>query len=136
MKKPFLKKFDILIIVLLLTAAAAGFSLLSASGKGGLNVKITKNGELVGVYPLSQDNLIVVDEHNSVRIEGGRVWMEHADCPDKYCLKMGKITRGSIICLPNRVVVEILSGSAPDAVAGRAVPAPITRIKIYDPFAS
>ena len=118
MKKPFLKKLDILIVILILAAAAAGFCLLSGNGGSGSSVKITKNGALVGIYPINQDNLIVVDEHNSVRIEGGKVWMDHADCPDGYCLKMGKIIRGSIICLPNRVVIEVISGTRPDAIAG------------------
>ena len=118
MKRPFFKKLDILIIVLLLAAAVAGFCLFSGGTSIGSSVKITKNGALVGVYPLNQDKLIVIDEHNSVKIEGGKVRMEHADCPDGYCLKMGKITRGSIICLPNRVVVEVISDTAPDAIAG------------------
>lgn len=118
MKKPFIKKLDIVIIALLLAAAAAGFCLLSAGGGPASNVNITKNGKPIGVYPLNQDTLIVIDEHNSVRIESGKVWMEHADCPDGYCLKMGKITRGSIICLPNRVVVEVISDNTPDAIAG------------------
>lgn len=135
MKKPFIKKLDVVIILLLL-AAAAGIFLLSTGGGTGSSVKITKNGGLVGVYPLSQDNLIVIDEHNSVRIEGGMIWMDYADCPDGYCLKMGKIKRGSVICLPNRVVVEVISEDTPDAIAGRAVPAPITRIRICNPFAS
>ena len=118
MKKPFFKKLDILIIVLLLAAAAAGFCLLSGGAGSGSSAKITKNGQLVGIFPLNQDKLIVIDEHNSVKIEGGKVWMEHADCPDGYCLKMGKSPHGSIICLPNRVVVEVISDNTPAAIAG------------------
>ncbi|HNX14907.1 MAG TPA: NusG domain II-containing protein [Oscillospiraceae bacterium] len=117
MKRQFFKKADIVIIVVLL-AAAAGLFLLSASNDSGTGVRITKNGQIVGVYPLNQDNLIIIDEHNSVRIDDGKVRMEHADCPDGYCLKMGEISRGSIICLPNRVVVEVFSAAAPDAIAG------------------
>lgn len=118
MKRPFFRKLDILIILLLLAAAVAGFCLLSGKPSTGSSVKITKNGTLVGVYPLNQDQLIVIDEHNSVKIEGGKIRMEHADCPDGYCLKMGKITRGSIICLPNRVIVEIIAADTPDAITG------------------
>lgn len=117
MKRPFLKKLDILIIVLLL-AAAAGFGLLPGGTGPGTGVKITKNGDLIGIYPLSQDTLIVIDEHNSVKIDDGKAWMEYADCPDGFCLKMGKIARGSVICLPNRVVVEIIAADTPDAITG------------------
>ena len=37
------------------------------------------------------------------------VEMKEADCPDKYCVKQGKITRTrqNIVCLPHKVVVEI-----------------------------
>jgi len=135
MKKQFLKKLDIVIIILLLAAAAAGFCLLSTDAGSNAQVKITKNGELVGIYPLDEDNLIVIDEHNSVQIGDGKVWMAYSDCPDGYCMKMGKITHGSIVCLPNRVVVEIISAGEPDAIAGRVVPVPITRIGICNPFA-
>lgn len=118
MKKPFFQKLDILIIVLLLAAAVVGFYLISSGTSMSSSVKISKNGELIGFYPLNQDDYIIIDSHNSVRIEGGKVWMDHADCPDGYCLKMGEIDSGSIICLPNRVVVEIISDVAPDAIAG------------------
>ena len=35
--------------------------------------------------------------------------MKEADCPDKYCVKQGKIKNvgETIVCLPHKVVVEI-----------------------------
>ncbi len=35
--------------------------------------------------------------------------MDKADCPDKLCVKQGKISKSgeSIICLPHKVVVKI-----------------------------
>lgn len=46
---------------------------------------------------------------NLLRIEGGSVWLEEADCPDGICVNTGKIKYAgqSIICLPHKVVVEI-----------------------------
>ena len=46
--------------------------------------------------------------------------MESADCPDKLCVKTGKIKDNShdIICLPNKVRVEVTKKSAIDAVSG------------------
>ena len=37
--------------------------------------------------------------------------MEDADCPDKLCIKQGKIDSNGqkIVCLPNKTVVEIRS---------------------------
>lgn len=46
---------------------------------------------------------------NIVWIHDNCVEMKEADCPDKYCVKQGKITktRQNIVCLPHKVVVEI-----------------------------
>ena len=35
--------------------------------------------------------------------------MDHADCPDKICVKTGKIkNKGEqIVCLPNKLVVKV-----------------------------
>ena len=47
--------------------------------------------------------------------------MTEADCPDHLCMKQKKISKkgGTIVCLPNRVVLEIIDGKpsdGPDAV--------------------
>lgn len=44
-----------------------------------------------------------------VRIGEGEAWIEDSPCRDKLCVKMGKIKREGeqLICLPNRVVVEL-----------------------------
>ena len=43
-------------------------------------------------------------------IKNGMAYMKHADCPDKLCVNTGKICRTSekIVCLPNRVMVEVI----------------------------
>ena len=60
-----------------------------------------------GVIEIRVDDQVV----NSVIIEDGRAYMSYADCPDKLCIKQGRIsdTSKSIVCLPNRVVVSIES---------------------------
>ena len=60
-----------------------------------------------GVIDIRIDDKVV----NSVVIEDGRAYMSYADCPDKLCIKQGRIsdTSKSIVCLPNRVVVSIES---------------------------
>ncbi len=54
-------------------------------------------------------------------IRNGKADMTEADCPDKLCVKQRAISRNkeSIICLPNKVVVEADSkeNSEFDAVA-------------------
>ena len=60
-----------------------------------------------GVIDIRIDDKVV----NSVVIEDGRAYMSYADCPDKLCIKQGRIsdTSKSIVCLPNKVVVSIES---------------------------
>ena len=57
-----------------------------------------------------------------IRISGGEAFMKWADCPDKLCIRQGKIshTGETIACLPNRVTVRVISGAASnvDSIAG------------------
>ncbi|MCR5485577.1 MAG: NusG domain II-containing protein [Clostridiales bacterium] len=60
---------------------------------------------------------------NVVLVENGAVSMQSADCPDKLCVRQGKIKNGShpIICLPNRVEIKIENDGekdVTDAVVG------------------
>ena len=79
-------------------------------------VVITLNGRLYGTYKLAADISLDIDTgngNNTVVIQGGKVWMEEADCPDRYCISKGQISRvgETIVCLPHRLVVEIRAGS-------------------------
>ena len=78
--------------------------------KGG-EVIIKVDGKDYGTYPLNEDKTIDIDEHNKVIIKEGVVYMEDANCPDKLCIKQGKIDSNGqkIVCLPNKTVVEISS---------------------------
>lgn len=89
------------------------FRFLSSSQ--GARVVITVDGETYGTYSLAEDQEIPVEQSGSitnvVSISGGKVHMEEADCPDHLCIRQGEISSeyASIVCLPNRVVVEVVS---------------------------
>jgi len=57
---------------------------------------------------------------NEIVIEGGMVRMHTADCPDQLCVHQMPITRGfqSIVCLPNRVLIELRNVAADDGIDG------------------
>lgn len=86
-------------------------------------VRITVDGQVYGEYPLDKNQEIHIYDTNVCVIEDGSVYMKSADCPDQICVKTKPIhTRsGSIICLPNKVSVEIVDDTGnknePDAVA-------------------
>lgn len=82
--------------------------------------------EQIDLNAVSAPYTIQVGEGNVVLVEQGAISMHSATCPDKLCVKQGKITGGvyPIVCLPNRVTVKILSkdASAPDLIAGGVAP--------------
>lgn len=93
-----------------------------ADGRGAV-VKIYQNGglaETVDLMSVSKAYTIEL-EGNTILIEPDGVSVKEANCPDMLCVRQGKIHKPghSIVCLPNRVVIEISDGeSGVDAVAG------------------
>ncbi|MCI6006195.1 MAG: NusG domain II-containing protein [Blautia sp.] len=88
-------------------------------------IRITVNGELYGEYFLGEDQEIEIGDTNICRIKDGKAVMIGADCPDKLCMHQQAIDAagGTIICLPNRVVIEAVeddSGARDglDSIAG------------------
>ena len=81
-------------------------------------VVIEVNGEEFGRYPLSKDAEINVASFNGgsniVVIKNNRVNVSEASCPDRICVKHKEIMYNgeTIICLPNRMTVTIVNGSA------------------------
>jgi hypothetical protein len=98
---------DLVLILGVVTAAVLSAIWLWKSDSQ-KTVFIYKNDQLWGEYPLDKDQVIRIDSHNTVAISKGRVAMTHADCPDKRCVKQGFSKTLPIICLPNRVLIEIL----------------------------
>ncbi|MCT2193750.1 NusG domain II-containing protein [Paenibacillus sp. p3-SID1389] len=53
--------------------------------------------------------------NNTLKVFDGGIQMMYADCPKKISMQMGFISRPgeTIICVPNRVYVEIVRSGAP-----------------------
>lgn len=103
---------DLLLILLCLFMIGFSYVKLYTKPAEATEVYIYKNDALFGVYPLSQDKTIRIDEHNTVIIANGKARMAFADCPDRRCVKQGAASNLPIICLPNHVVLEFSSTSA------------------------
>ena len=58
------------------------------------------------------------DQYNIVEVERTRVRVREANCPEQVDVKQGWLTRPgqTAVCLPHRVVVRLVSSSAPDEV--------------------
>ena len=112
---------DFIAIAVVLILSVAGFLVFGRSQKDGGAVRITSGGKVVGTYPLGSDKEIKIpfeNGENTVVIKDGSVYMKSADCPDRHCVKQGKISKSgeAIICLPHKLTVEITGGEI-DAVA-------------------
>lgn len=98
-------------VALLLLAAAAASSFFFR--QEGAFVRVTVDGEEYGVYPLGEPRRVLIKSdggENLLVIGGGSADMEEASCPDGICVRHRPIKRSgeSIICLPNRVVAEVV----------------------------
>lgn len=106
------KKDWILVIIIVCVAAGAYLShqLLRNTGAGSVIVKV--NGEITGTYDLNEDQMVSInDGSNTLEIKNGRADMIEADCPDLLCVHQKPVSASgeNIICLPNKVIVEVES---------------------------
>lgn len=82
--------------------------------------QVTIDGELYGSYSLKEDQIIeiIIGENvkNVLTIEDGKADMTEADCPDHLCVQQKNIYRDgeTIVCLPNKIVVTIISDESSD----------------------
>ncbi len=117
---------DIIFIAAILLIAAVGLFYLYVLREGGDTVKVTVDGELYAVYSL--DESVTEDVHsgengvNRLVIKDGKAYIESATCPDGICVSHPPVFRNgeSIVCLPNKVVVTVVTegdADAPDVVA-------------------
>lgn len=114
------KELGFLVVILLGAAALWVGTHLLHSGTN-TSIRITVDGEEYGTYSLSKDQIIPIGTTNVCEIKNGAVRMIEADCPDQLCIHQTPIDathRGSIICLPNKVIIEgeasQSSGEQPD----------------------
>lgn len=115
-----IKKADIILLIVILAVGIPLAVLSLSSGTGGDKVKISLNGKVYGTYPLHEDRVIEVSEDghtNHITIKDGQVSMTFSDCRNQICVESGAIsqTKDTIVCLPNKVVIEITGRNGDDS---------------------
>ena len=117
-------KNDIIFIsVLLLIILSVALALFLFRTVGD-TVVVTIDGKIFAEYSLGEDREVQInsgDGYNLLVIEGGEAYIKKASCPDGICSSHRAIKHDgeSIICLPNKVVVEIRTQGEkqPDIIA-------------------
>lgn len=105
---------DIIFALSLLLVCGTAVLVMRLVSSDGTKAVIYVNGTEYGSYPLENDAEIEVKTkygENTVVIKDGEVFVKDASCPDKICEKTHSVSRGgeSIVCLPNRMSVRIVS---------------------------
>ena len=109
------RRNDVILISTVLLVAIFGLLLVFLFRKEGAYAVIEQNGKILGRYPLDQSAEIPIasgDHYNFVVIEGGKVHIADANCPDRLCVGMRAASyRGeTLVCLPHGVIVTVYGG--------------------------
>ncbi|MCD8237908.1 MAG: NusG domain II-containing protein [Clostridiales bacterium] len=103
------------LFALVLILAITCFYFYGVKKEQGVRALIYKDGELIKTVSLEdvseayEFEIRGGDSFNLIRVEEGRIRVVSASCPDKVCVNSGYISDGvmPIVCLPNKLVIEI-----------------------------
>lgn len=117
-------KWDKYLIIFVLIISVIGLYLVQskATNKGTLYVKISVDGEeykKISMGPNMDGKTLEINTqfgYNKLEFGEDRVRVIEADCPDKLDVKQGWISKTGevIVCLPNRLVIELISEDKPE----------------------
>ena len=109
-------------VICALLAVCVGLSLpVFLGSEPAAQARILSDGAVVRTVLLSVDTEFTVPApgggHNVVTVRDGAIAVTEATCPDNYCMHRGFCDGGSsIVCLPNRLVIEFLGEQEVDFV--------------------
>lgn len=115
MKKT-IRRSDLILIGSLLLVGLVLCAVLLLTRTAGTQVQVRVNGSVIKTFPMDTDRTYTVHGTdggtNELVISGGSAYVSEASCPDGLCMGMGKISHSgqSVICLPNKVVIEVVGG--------------------------
>ncbi len=106
---------DVIIIAVVIVFAVLLLVFCNFSTADNAKYNIYVENQLYKTGSLCDDCEIEVETQNGTSIlvvANGKIHMEHGNCPDEFCEKQGEISssQSKIICLPNKIVVEIVGG--------------------------
>lgn len=118
-----MKKADfILIAVVGVVVVVMLFFLYGVNSNSGAYVQIEVDTKVVETLPLDTDTTYEINTDNggtnTLVIKDGYAKMTQANCPDGICENHKKINKNgeSIICLPHKVVVTVISEKNSDEI--------------------
>ena len=110
------RKGDWLAIGLVLCLAVAVFSCFLPSGEPAAYAEVYLDGQLVKTVPLNTDQTFLLEDRysNEITVKDGAIAFTSSNCPGQDCVHSGSIhsTGRSLVCLPNRVEIRVVSESS------------------------
>ena len=117
-----MKKADIILVAVVLGAAAISLFIGNFIKKDGSMVFVSVDGVCIEKFSLDEEcvyEIIGADGgKNILEIKDHKAHLTEADCPDLLCVKQGSISKvgESIICLPHKVVIEIVGKESDQSI--------------------
>ena len=94
---------------------------INSFSSNGNKVIIEQDAKQIAILDLNKNQEYKIYDKNgnicnTVIISGGLASMKYANCKDKICVNHNKINKNneSIICLPNKVIVTVVSDKGGD----------------------
>jgi hypothetical protein len=116
---------DRILFLLLLSVSLAGIFFIKDIIPQSKSVLVEVNGKPVYILPLDKNRTLSVEGpagNTTIEIKDRKVRITDSPCRNKLCVKQGWINSGSIVCLPNRVIVTVgnkdRQKDGPDAITG------------------
>lgn len=101
---------DRILFLLLLLLSLSGILFVKEVLPGGRTVYIEVNDRPAYILPLDKDRTVTVEGplgKTLIEIKDRRVRVTDSPCLNKLCIQQGWVRSGTIICLPNRVVITV-----------------------------
>lgn len=109
-----ISKGDILLLAGIVIVCMTALIIWNVTRKTGAYAKVMVDGEAVKLMPIDEEAAYVYEDGegctNTIVTNNGRVEVTEANCPDKICVNHSAIhsVGETIICLPHKLVIEIL----------------------------
>ena len=108
------QKGDLIAIALPLLLAVIVFAAVLPGKERGVDIaEIYQNGQLIRRVSLEEAQKFTYtgDYSNTITVRDGKIAITKSDCPGEDCVHSGWIDASgrSIVCLPNRLEIRILS---------------------------
>ncbi len=109
---------DKLLFLVLITASVTGIFISREAMPQGGDVIVEINGKKSYMFALDNDRTFTVPGpygNTVIEIKNKKARVKEAHCPNRLCEKQGWVSKGVIVCLPNRLVVSV-GGKAANSV--------------------